>query len=83
MLRALSKSALTLTDQLQLIVNYLRAMEIRCVGCQVLQQTVSLTARPEDRLCAHALIPLMAGLDPRCPDYDGDGRTFDDFDVAG
>ena len=44
---------------------------------------LSLTARPEDRLCAHALIPLMAGLDPRCPDYDGDGRTFDDFDVAG
>ena len=35
--RGCSKLEGTLTDQLQLVVNYLRAMEIRCVGCQVRQ----------------------------------------------
>ena len=35
--RGCSKLEGTLTDQLQLVVNYLRAMEIRCVRCQVRQ----------------------------------------------
>ena len=35
--RGCSKLEGTLTDQLQLIVSYLRVMEIRCVRCQVRQ----------------------------------------------
>jgi len=33
--RGCSKLEGTPTDQLQLVVNYLRDMEVRCVGCQV------------------------------------------------
>ncbi len=33
--RGCSKLEETSTDQLQLVVNYLRVMEVRCVGCQV------------------------------------------------
>ena len=33
--RGCSKLEGTPTDQLQLVVNYLRVMEVRCVGCQV------------------------------------------------
>jgi hypothetical protein len=78
--RGCSKLEGTLTDQLRQVVNYLRAMEVRCVRCQVRQVGTCrqchlgwcTLCQQEQRECDVCSVPLTPTINPGA----GGGKSY-------